>query len=80
MRYACAALLLTLAATDTAALANGAMKQSPLLMRRAGPSCRPGHLGAARGAGYFYRRGPCAGVDRSYGEGGGPVAVQRPRS
>ena len=73
-----AALMLTVAASSTPALANGAMKQSPLLLRRAGPSCTPGHLGAVRGAGYFYRRGPCAGVDPSYRQGTAPVAAQRP--
>ncbi len=71
MKSSLAAVLLTIAAGCTPALANGAMKQSPLLLRRAGPSCRPGHLGSARGAGYFYRRGPCAGVDPSYRRGGG---------
>ncbi|RYC29552.1 hypothetical protein D3273_23490 [Lichenibacterium minor] len=47
----------------TPAFADNQMKQSPLLMRRAGPSCQPGNLGAEPGAGYYYRLGPCAGAD-----------------
>ena len=47
------------------AWADSEMKQSPLLMRRAGPSCQPGNLGAETGAGYNYRLGPCEGPDTS---------------
>ncbi len=54
-----------LVARSTPAFADNQMKQSPLLMRRAGPSCQPGNLGSQPGAGYSYRLGPCAGVDTS---------------
>ena len=47
------------------ARADSEMRQSPLLMRRAGPSCQRGNLGAEPGAGYYYRLGPCAGPDTS---------------
>ena len=56
---------LALTAVSTPAVADSQMKQSPLLMRRAGPSCQPGNLGGEEGAGYFYRLGPCAGADAS---------------
>lgn len=63
-RLAAAALAATLGPVwSRPALADSEMKQSPLLMRRAGPSCRPGDLGAEPGAGYRYWLGPCAGPD-----------------
>lgn len=58
-------LPLILAVFTAPAQADSQMKQSPLLMRRAGPSCRPGNLGGEPGAGYLYRLGPCAGADPS---------------
>ena len=56
-------LALAAASCATSASADSRMVQSPLLMRRAGPSCQPGHLGGEEGAGYRYALGPCAGVD-----------------
>ena len=47
----------------TVALADHEMVQSPLLMRRAGPSCQPGNLAGDPGAGRRWYLGPCAGVD-----------------
>ncbi|WP_237480107.1 hypothetical protein [Lichenibacterium dinghuense] len=58
----CAAL--ALAPTGASVALAGHIHQSPLLMRRAGPSCRAGHLGGAPHAGYRWLRGPCRGVDR----------------
>ncbi len=58
MRIALASLfLLTLGAAQ--ALAEGWMRQSPLLAHKAGAACKPGHRGAQRGAGYGYRMGRC---------------------
>ncbi len=59
------AILLALTAVSAPAFADSEMKQSPFLMRRAGPSCQPGNLGGDAGAGYGYRLGPCAGADAS---------------
>ena len=56
-------LALSLASCPTPTLADNEMRQSPLLFRRAGPSCQPGHLGGEEGAGFGYRVGPCAGPD-----------------
>lgn len=67
-------LVLGLAALATPVRADNQMVQSPLLMRRAGPSCQPGNLGAEPGAGYGYRLGPCAGADQ-----GDNPAPERPR-
>jgi hypothetical protein len=44
-------------------VADQEMVQSPLLMRRAGPSCQPGNLEGDPRAGYRYYLGPCAGPD-----------------
>ena len=65
MRHADAVLAaaLAFATWPGPTLADSEMKQSPLMMRRAGPSCQAGNLGGDPGAGYFYRLGPCAGVD-----------------
>ncbi len=63
--YAAIIAALAVAACPTATFADNEMRQSPLLMRRAGPSCRPGNLGAQPGAGYHYQLGPCAGADAS---------------
>ena len=72
MRRAVTVLITLLAAITlpTPTLADSQMKQSPLLMRRAGPSCQPGNLEGEPGAGYAYRLGPCAGVDSSSPAGG----------
>ena len=40
-------------------LADGVMKQSPVLAHKAGAACEPGHRGPQRGAGYGYRLGGC---------------------
>lgn len=57
------ALLFALLAWSVPARADDVMQQSPLLMRRAGPSCRPGDLGGSPDAGYGLALGPCAGAD-----------------
>jgi len=53
------ALALLFAATAAPALANGAMKQSPTLMHKAGAACAGKHPGPQRGAGRRYRLGGC---------------------
>lgn len=63
MRYILPAFVLFVAGA-TPALANGAMRQSPALMRKAGASCTPGHRGPQRGAGYRYQLGGCAPSER----------------
>ena len=57
MRYALAVLLLYPVGA-TPALANGQMKQSPLLGHKAGAACAPGHP-RTQGGGSSYRMGGC---------------------
>lgn len=57
MRLAIALAALTV--WSAPALANGAMRQSPLLMHKAGSACAGKHRGPQRGAGYRCRLGGC---------------------
>lgn len=79
--YAVSLSILALATCPTPSFADNEMVQSPLMMRRAGPSCRPGNLGGDPGAGYRYRLGPCAGAEASpsANTGEGPAAYRRRR-
>ena len=78
MKRASTALFIAFAAVAcaTPTLADHEMVQSPLLMRRAGPSCQPGNLEGEPGAGIRYRLGPCAGPDSSSSVN--PGEIQRP--
>ena len=53
------AFVLLFTASAAPASANGAMRQSPLLMHKAGAACAGKHRGPQRGAGYRYRLGGC---------------------
>ena len=57
------ALFFAALAWPVPAWAENVMEQSPLLMRRAGPSCRPGDLDGSQNAGYGLALGPCVGAE-----------------